>query len=157
MRLVRILLVLCLVGAGVPVAADDRVELIVAKGKEHRYYTLAEIEKLGMMQVTTRTLWPEEAGTYSGVLLRDLLMDAGLDMVEDIELYAMDGYMSAIPREDWLRWPVLLATRKDGKVIGVRDKGPLRIIYPVELDPELADQAFRTRWVWSVTAIRPLE
>ena len=34
-----------------------------------------------------------------------------------------------------------------------RDKGPLRIIYPRDMDAALQDTRYRLRWVWLVTRI----
>lgn len=115
--------------------------------------SLAELESLGMHEVRTQTFWPEDDGRYAGPLLRDVLQQAGLDKADEIRVRAKDGFSQVIPRQDWERWPILLATRHDGQPMRPRSKGPLRIIYPRDMSPELADSLYRLRWVWLVDSI----
>ena len=115
--------------------------------------SLAELESMGMYEVRTTTFWPEDDGSYAGPLLRDVLQRAGLDKADEIRVHARDGFSQVIPRQDWERWPVMLATRHDGQSMRPRNKGPLRIIYPRDMAPELADSVYRLRWVWLVDSI----
>ncbi|KAB2923586.1 MAG: molybdopterin-dependent oxidoreductase [Dechloromonas sp.] len=115
--------------------------------------SMAQIEALGMREVRTGTFWPEDDGSYAGPLLADVLKQAGLERVEAIRVRARDGFSQRIPRQDWERWPVILATRRDGQPMTPRQKGPLRIIYPRDLAPELSDSVYRLRWVWLIDAI----
>ena len=122
-----------------------------------RQYTLAELEAVGLTKVTTKTFWPADDGSYQGPLLADVLKLAGLDNTAAIRVSARDGFSQVIPRSDWTRWPLLLATRRDSHPLSARDKGPLRIIYPRDQDPALEDTIYRLRWVWLVRAIEPAE
>jgi len=115
--------------------------------------SLADLEGLGMHEVRTKTFWPEDDGNYAGPLLRDVLQRAGLDKADEIRVRAKDGFSQVIPRQDWERWPILLATRRDGQLMKPRNKGPLRIIYPRDMSPELAESVYRLRWVWLVEHI----
>ncbi len=117
--------------------------------------TLAGLEALGVHRVAATTFWPDDDGVYEGPLLSDVLRHAGLDDAPAIRVSAVDGFSQVIPREDWTRWPVMLATRRDGRVQSVRQKGPVRIIYPRDMDRALSDTVYRLRWVWLVQAIEP--
>lgn len=139
-----------------PLDATQEV-LRVAGEQGDKSYSLSRIEALGLYRVNTTTFWPEDDGTYEGVLLADLLADAGLSEASAIRILALDGFSQVMPREDWERWPVLLATRRDGRPMGVRDKGPLRIIYPRDADPRLSDSVYRLRWVWLIDTIEQVE
>ena len=142
-------------GALPALPASSRVLLQAGAPGQERAFTLAQIEALGLHRVTTSTYWPSDDGTYEGVLLRDLLSAAGLANATHINVVARDGFTQTIPREDWTRWPVMLATRKNGAALGVRDKGPLRIVYPRDMDPALHNEQYRLRWIWMVTRIAP--
>lgn len=120
-----------------------------------RKFSIAELENLGTHRLTTKTFWPADDGTYEGVLLSTILKQAGIENTEAIRVRARDGFSQVIPRQDWEKWPILLATRRAGNVIPTRDKGPLRIIYPRDMAPELADTLYRLRWVWLVDLIEP--
>lgn len=135
--------------------AAHRVLLQVGAPGQERAFTLAQIEAIGLHRVTTSTYWPADDGTYEGPLLRDLLAAAGLANAAQVRVTALDGFTQAIPREDWTRWPVMVATRKNGAALGVRDKGPLRIVYPRDMDPALRDAQYRLRWVWMIKGIAP--
>lgn len=50
--------------------------------------------------------------------------------------------------EDFRKWPVIFATRKDGKAMTVRDKGPIFIIYPFDLDRLLYNEKIFPRSAW---------
>ena len=124
--------------------------LIVTGEQDSRQYSLAELEALGLYTVTTATFWPEDDGSYQGVLLSDVLADAGLANAEAVNVLALDHFSQTIPRQDWTRWPLLLATRRDQQPLSIRSKGPLRIIYPRDMDSELERGTYRLRWVWMI-------
>lgn len=122
-------------------------------GQPERTLSLAELEALGLKRLRTTTFWPGDDGVYEGVLLRDALQAAGMGDVAAIRVIALDGFSQVLPRADWMRWPVLLATRRDGQAMTVRNKGPLRIIYPRDMSPALQDPSYRLRWVWLIRSI----
>lgn len=160
-------ILLCACLAGLPAQAGEavpvRVTLAPSKATQPvlsvagRPFSLADLESLGMYRVTTRTFWPGNDGTYEGPLLADVLRRAGLYDAAGVRISALDGFSQVLPRQDWTRWPVLLATRRDGQPLSVRNKGPLRVIYPRDMSPELSDTLYRLRWVWLVNRIEPAD
>lgn len=120
-----------------------------------RDYSLADIEAVGLNAMTIDLVWAGEGGTYHGVLLPALLRDAGLPDVPAVDVVALDGYHAQIPRQDWERWPIMLATRRDGKPLAVREKGPTRILYAMTPEEVLASAKMDVRWVWMVRTIKP--
>jgi len=137
-----------------PVSSRASIELLGTDGTT-RTAAFGDIEALGLHRVTTSTFWPADDGTYEGVLLSELLAAFGLEDARAIRISAADGFSQIMPREDWARWPVMLATRKNGKLMSRRNKGPFRIIYPRDSDPTLEDLSYRLRWVWLVKRIEP--
>ena len=120
-----------------------------------RKFGLAELEAAGLREVTTKSFWPADDGTYQGPLLADVLKLAGIENAVAIRVTALDGFSQVIPRADWSHWPLLLATRRDGQPLSTRNKGPLRLIYPRDTDKKLEDTVYRLRWVWLVRSIEP--
>ena len=47
----------------------------------------------------------------------------------------------------------ILATRMDGQLMSVRDKGPLFLIYPFDLDSGLYNEKYFARSVWQIKEI----
>lgn len=139
-----------------PALPTGPVVLSVSGAGGERHYSLAELEALGLWEVATSTFWPGDEGVYQGALLSAVLADAGYAAAKALRVTALDGFSQELPRADWTDWPLLLATRRDARPIGRRDKGPLRLIYPRDMDGALHDTLYRLRWVWLVRRIEVL-
>jgi hypothetical protein len=55
--------------------------------------------------------------------------------------------------EDVRKYNVILALKRDGEYMPVRDKGPLFIVYPFDSDPELKNRVYYGRSVWQVARL----
>ncbi|WP_210251015.1 oxidoreductase [Microvirga thermotolerans] len=109
------------------------------------------LEALGMASFRTTSAWSDGAQLYEGIPLRAVLDRVGA-RGSRIIASALNGYEIAIPSED-LKFPLLLATKVDGRVLTLRDKGPLWIVYPRDDYPELADVRYESRWVWQLNRL----
>lgn len=127
--------------------------LTIATPRGNVAYSIAQLEALGMYRVRTATFWPGDDGVYEGPLLADVLQHAGLGDAAAVKVTAVDEFSAIMPREDWSRWPVILATRREGRPMTARSKGPLRIIYPRDMSPVLEEPVYRLRWIWLVQRI----
>lgn len=132
-------------------AAEPVLTVTTPTGKKR--FSLADLEAMGLYRVTTRTFWPNDDGTYEGPLLSEVLKRAGLHDAAAVRIGALDGFSQILPRRDWRTWPILLATRRDGQPLTLRHKGPIRVVYPRDMAPELSDTVYRLRWVWLVESI----
>ena len=54
---------------------------------------------------------------------------------------------------DFREHAVILATRHDGALMPVRDKGPIWVLYPMDKEPALRTETIYTRSVWQVKSI----
>jgi len=137
-----------------PLAPERLPGVIVrlADGQE-RMLTVVELEALGTWRVRTVSPWEEGQIVLEGPLLRDVLAYVGLQDAARILVRSRDGHAPEIPREDWRDYPVVLATRADGRPLGHRHKGPTRIVYPLLEYPELASPDRHARWVWLIASI----
>jgi hypothetical protein len=66
---------------------------------------------------------------------------------------ALNDYYALVPASDARNWPVIIATRRDGAPMSVRAKGPLWLIYPMDTDPSLRNEAIYARSVWQLSRI----
>jgi hypothetical protein len=112
-------------------------------------FDLKALEALGITKLTTSTPWTEGKKVFEGIRVSDLLKAVGADGTT-ITPVALNDYKLDIPREDFDKYPVILAYRMDGEELRVRDKGPLWIVYPRDDFPELDNRLIRSRWVWQV-------
>ena len=109
----------------------------------------AMLEQMGMESFTTTTPWFTGPVEFEGVPLADLMTAVGANGTE-IEAVALNDYKATIPIEDFEKYHVLLALKRDGEYMPVRDKGPLFIVYPYDEHGELQAQKFYSRSVWQV-------
>jgi len=110
---------------------------------------MAMLEAIGTASFTTSTPWYNAPVTFSGVPLRKLLEFLGATGTT-LTVYALNDYKTDIPIADTTTFPVLLATKRDGAYMPVRDKGPLFIVYPYDSDPNLKHQIYYSRSAWQV-------
>jgi hypothetical protein len=66
---------------------------------------------------------------------------------------ALNDYVSTIPMADFDKFNVILAMKRDGNYMEVREKGPLFVIYPYDTVPELQTQTYYTRSAWQVAKL----
>jgi hypothetical protein len=112
----------------------------------------AMLESLGMVTVETTTPWYNGPVKFEGVPLDKLMKQVGAKG-ERVSVVALNDYSSEIPIEDFAKYNVILALKRNGQYMPVRDKGPLFIIYPFDSNPELKSQTFYGRSVWQVAKI----
>lgn len=138
-----------------PEVKSQKIVLTVKTPDGDKQYTVKMLESIGLKRLKTSTFWAEDDGVYEGILLVDLLKHAKIEKSVSIKIVAIDEYMTEIPREDWETWPVLLATRRNGKALKVRTKGPTRIIYPKDIGGPISKNEMRSRWIWTIKTIIP--
>ena len=109
----------------------------------------AALDKLPHVSVRTETPWTEGMVEFSGVPLKALLELAGAKG-SLITAIALNDYKVEIPVEDADIPGLIVADRKNGALMPVRDKGPLWIIYPLSDQPELQTEATHSKMIWQL-------
>lgn len=132
----------------VVLSVEGRIE-----GGTARDFTIADLEEIGMSSVTTSTPWHDKVVTFEGVRLADLMAHVGAagQMIEGV---ALNNFYAEIPLSDFAAYDVLLAFKADGRYLGVRDKGPLFVIYPFDRFPDLRNELYYSRSIWQLRRIR---
>jgi hypothetical protein len=91
--------------------------------------------------------------TFEGPLLRDVLKMAGIKD-GSIKLTALNDYTIKFPVSDAFKYDVILARKRNGKIMSVRDKGPLFLMYPFHRHKELLKAEYFRRCSWQLNSIR---
>lgn len=112
----------------------------------------AMLEALGTIKVETTTPWYKGTVAFEGVPMDKLMEHVGASG-ERVVAVALNDYSSEIPLQDFKKYKVILALKRDGEYMPVRDKGPLFIIYPFDSEPELKSQTYYGRSVWQVARL----
>lgn len=115
-------------------------------------FDLAMLDALPQRRSNVQTPWFEGRSAFEGPLGRALLAAVGAKGTK-LRVTAINDYAAEIPIEDFEKHAVILASRRDGRLMTVRDKGPLFVIYPFDEDPALYTERYFSRSVWQVKAI----
>ena len=115
-------------------------------------FDMATLDALPQHTTTTITPWYDGVRTFEGPLGSELL-DAVGARGSVVRVTAINDYAADIPIEDFAANPVILATTIDGEHMSVRDKGPIFVIYPFELNPDLYNEVTFGKSVWQVVSI----
>lgn len=128
---------------------------IAASPGEERHFTLRELEALGTEALETATPWTRGIQHFTGVPLRRLLEVVGASGTS-LRMVALNDYAVSVPVEDALLHGLLLATRRDGQPMRVRDRGPVWLLYPWSVRRELDRYPYHERAVWQLRRIEVL-
>jgi hypothetical protein len=134
------------------IARPEPILTLSGGGGEPRDFDRATLEGLGTAKVLTTTPWTEGVQEFEGVLLRTVLNTSGRRGTVAF-MKALNEYKIELPLQDAEKWPVLLAMKRNGKYMPVRDKGPLWVIYPIDDDPVLRSPAVADRMIWQLRSI----
>lgn len=114
------------------------------------------LEALGMETITTTTPWHKGTVTFEGVPLAKVMEVVGAKG-KTVKALALNDYVTQIPMEDFAKFGVILALKRDGEYMPVRDKGPLFIVYPYDSKPELKSQTYYGRSAWQLKRLEVSE
>ncbi|SDU23681.1 molybdopterin-dependent oxidoreductase [Stappia sp. ES.058] len=133
--------------------ADDAQSVLRVDGNirssEPLRLTRMDLEEIGMHDVVTITPWNDEPTTYTGPLIRDVLAHVGA-RGDSIVAVALNNYRVVFPVSDARDYDVILAVRMNGEPIGVRQRGPVRVIYPWSEREELRSEIYYSRAIWQM-------
>ena len=139
-------------------APKDKPILTVSGKIEHAnkdgtaQFDRAMLEALGVTGFETNTPWYKGPVKFEGVSLAKLLEAVGA-RGERLVAVALNDYVTELPIEDAAKYNVILALKREGEYMPVRDKGPIFIVYPYDSDPELKSQKFYSRSAWQLARL----
>lgn len=121
-------------------------------GESGARFDAAMLQALPARTSVVATPWYPQTTAFEGPLGAALLDMIGATGTM-LRVTALNDYAVDIPLEDFRKWPVILAMKVDGKAIPVREKGPIFVIYPFDLDPTLYNEVYFGRSAWQVKSI----
>lgn len=113
---------------------------------------LAQLDAIDRFGFTTGTPWHDRKVSFEGVRGAALIQALG-GSGREVVATALNDYNATLPMEDFLRHGLLIANRVDGRTIGVREKGPLWIVYPYDSAPHLNTGVYHSRSVWQLAKL----
>ena len=115
-------------------------------------FDMQALQGLPSERFETATIWTEGAQSFEGVSLEALLDHVGASG-ETIRATALNDYSVAIPVSDAVTGGPIVAYKRDGAEMSVRDKGPLWIIYPFDDNHAYRSEEYYSRSIWQLDRI----
>lgn len=97
--------------------------------------------------------WEKREEVYSGLFLDELVAKYALPETRKIRFIAIDGYSIVIEWFEWQKYRTLLATRINERHLSVRQKGPMRIVFPDYVADNEEYKANLHQWMWMINRI----
>lgn len=148
------------VTAAHPQPAQGEVLLTVLPGGEDDAtavtFDLAALDALPQQDILTHTPWTDGAHRYTGPSLRAVLDHAGIGQ-GTIRLEAVNDYQTVFAAPDPGAAYPIVATRIDGETYGMRQNGPLWIMFPFDADDAWHSADFYSQAVWQLVRIVAVE
>ena len=121
-------------------------------------FDMAMLARLPHRKIRTATPWYKDAHEFSGPLLRDVLVaaaPAALTAAANTRLRctALNDYKVEMPLDDIRNFDVIVARLLDGAPMGVREKGPLFVMYPFDEQPQLRTSIYFSRCIWQLRSV----
>ena len=131
---------------------DDEIVLTVLGLDETIELSINDLREIGEATFETTTIWTEGVQVFTGVPLNMFVQSFG---VEDGEMVAtaVNDYAIGIPVVEALEEGPMIAYRRNGENMPVRDKGPLWIVYPYDSSPEFETEVTHSRSIWQLNRI----
>ncbi|MCA0423076.1 MAG: oxidoreductase [Proteobacteria bacterium] len=115
-------------------------------------FSLPMLEKIGMTSFATNTPWYSGPMTFEGIPMTALMALVGAKGAK-LTAVALNDYTTEIPISDFAQYKPILALKRNGVYMPVKDKGPLFIVYPYDSDSELKSQKYYSRSAWQVARL----
>lgn len=115
-------------------------------------FDLEMLQALGEVTFETSTPWTEGKQSFTGVEIAAVLRVLG---VSDgaLKATAINDYAIEIPVSDAVEGGPILAYRQNGNLMSVREKGPLWVVYPYDLDKDYQSEVIFSRSIWQLVTI----
>jgi hypothetical protein len=134
-------------------SAEETVLTISTGGGEKVAFSMEQLATLPQSEIETETPWLEGKVRFAGPLLRDVLGKANA-AGKDLKAVALNDYAVSIPFADVRDHDVIIATSLNGEAMSIRDKGPLWVMYPFNVEPSLKTEANYARCIWQLNRIQ---
>lgn len=135
--------------------SDDQVILTISGLGDEIEYTLADLMAMESASFETSTIWSEGVLSFTGLPLHVLLEELG---ITDGRLLAraINDYAVEVPVSDGVEGGPILAYLMNGEEMSIRNKGPLWLVYPFDLNANYRSEVIYSRSIWQLDRIEVL-
>lgn len=116
-------------------------------------FDIDALKMLGVVSMSTTSPWYNNRTNFEGVPLQKLIDYVGARGTV-ANVVALNDYTTIIPLSDFKEYNVILALKRNGEYMRIRDRGPLFIVYPYDSTPDLDNKTYYSRSAWQVRKMR---
>lgn len=124
-------------------------------GSDAASFDYQMLRSLDWKEIETFTSFTQGPQIFEGPTLRSLL-DAVGAKGSQLNATAINGYFVKIPVSHAYEHNVILAIKMNGRVMRIRDKGPIWVVYPLSEEEAVKDY-FNNEMIWQLSQIEVLE
>lgn len=107
------------------------------------------LEDLGGDVIVTSTVWTNGVSEFEGIRLSTLAEILGVTAGTFVS-FALNDYNVEIPVSDASYLEPIIAYKRNGSYLTVRDKGPLWVIYPYDENESARTELIYSRSIWQL-------
>lgn len=112
-------------------------------------YDLAALEALGSTTLDTHTSWTDGPQRFTGVRASVLLAALGAQGTT-VRALTLNDYETSMSVKDLTDYHAIIAYKRNGEYMAIRNKGPLWIIFPLKDFPELDSLQTDQKMAWNL-------
>ncbi len=153
-----VLPLIVMAGQSVSVSADTTMSLNIsaADAEAPISLTLEDLDAMPQVSFTTSTIWTDGVVEFSGVPLKALLESVAADSTT-VEMVALNDYKVAMPLAQLEDSAPIVATRMNGAVMSVRDKGPFWVVFPYDEDAKYQTETIYSYSIWQLNRLEAVD
>jgi hypothetical protein len=118
-------------------------------GQTPHTFTDEELSALDQVEFTTSTIWTARANRFSGPSLKTVLAAVGAGPGH-LELRAVNDYRVTLSQTRIEKNTPIIANRINGLPFGIREKGPLWLIFPYDSDTRYQQEEIYALSIWQL-------
>lgn len=130
----------------------ETVLLTVHGGALKQEFALSDLDALPQQSFITSTIWTTEPAEFSGPSLSAVMAASG-QTAEVLTLRAVNRYSITMNTGALEENAPIVATRINGKTFGLRERGPLWVVYPYDANPRYRSEHTFAASIWQLTDI----
>jgi hypothetical protein len=117
---------------------------------------LEVLSTLGTKILVTETIWTDGPQEFEGVELTTLTDALGIS-TGTLKAIAHNDYAVEIPLSDVTTKGALIAFKRNGDTMHLREKGPIWIVFPYDHDAMYRSEVVHSRSIWQLARIEILQ
>jgi hypothetical protein len=137
--------------------ADDVLLTLTGDVKDGSVeFTEQDLLALPQQEFTTETIWTAGEIVFAGPALKDIL-EAAEAGDGKLSLSALNDYTVELPADVVEDTVPIVAVRKNGQPYGVREKGPIWLVFPYDGDAKYRTEAVYSYSIWQLVKVSVAE